>query len=174
MQADDFKKKFFLEIGIGGGLSVVLIIVHIFVNFDINDRVSSISVLRGESAAQSRTIESLVRLKDATERAAGYEPALDSLLPDQERLLDLRADVRKVAEEQGIEVNFSFGQQTPPTETVPGFTVFQMTVSGEESRFVPFLRGIESHEHFISFDSIDLTENGDKFSANLGGRVFSR
>ena len=173
MQTDGFKKKFFWELGLGGGLSIFLIVVHVFVNSDIKGRVNSIVASRDQAAAQSRTIESLVRLKDSAERAVSYSSVLDRILPDQEQILNFRADVRLAAEQYGIEATLNFGQQTQAGSEAPGFTIFQIIARGAEERFIPFLRAIETRDHFIAVDSVDISETGDTFSATIGGRIFS-
>lgn len=170
----NFKKELSLAIGIGFFIVVLLATGTLFFGYRITASADEVKRLREESAFQSEAIQSLLTLKEEAQKAVGYRASLEGMLPLADRLISLPKDIKSLGTARNVAVTFIFGEETPSTETTPGFINFQMTAKGLRDNVVGFLKALEDSSYIVDISSIDFAKEGQLFGLNAVGRVFSR
>ena len=143
-------------------------------NSDITSRVVAIQKLKQEVAFRTQAIESLVVLKEESQKAERNSDLLKNILPTSDALINFRREINLLAAQNKIDLGFTFGVDSPATDVQPGFINFQMTPSGQLQNFINFLKNIEQGAYFVELNSLDINRTGKTFAGAITGRIFSR
>ncbi len=172
---DFFKKKFLIRLSISLGVIFLLIVINILINSDINSRVAGIQGLRKDLAFRAQAINSLLILKQESQRAQNYSGLLQTILPAPEQLINFRKAVKAIGVNNQVDADLTFGAQEPGTDTVPGHISFNMSATaGSLESFIGFLKGIEASPYLVAINSIQLNQDSKTSKASLAGQVYSR
>ncbi|OGY64345.1 MAG: hypothetical protein A3I24_01130 [Candidatus Harrisonbacteria bacterium RIFCSPLOWO2_02_FULL_41_13b] len=176
MNTDYFKKKILVNAIITLAIIIVLAIGLFFAGRGINQKVIKIESLRKELNTRLTALNSLTNLRQQSEKAKSLFGSLQTLLPTKDELINFPKELNGFAKANKVEIGFSFGSETAPAENQPGFTAFNLTLSGSYDNLVKFLKAIEGSQFFVGINSLDVTKDpqSQKFSALISGKIFSQ
>jgi len=176
MNTDYFKKKILVNAAITLAIILILAIGLIFSGRGISQRVAKIQSLRKELNTRLTALNSLTNLRQQSEKAKSFFGSLQTLLPTKDELINFPKELNGFAKTNKVEIGFSFGNETAPTDSQPGFTAFNLTLSGSYDNLVKFLKALEESKFFVGINSLDVTRDSQsqKFSALISGKVFSQ
>lgn len=176
MSTDYFKNKLWVNIAIVVLLAAGLSTLLIFIGRNISKKTNQILTIRQELKSRLNAIQSLANLRQQSEQARANFNALQTLLPTKDDLVNIPKEFNELAKTNKIELGFSFGNETATTDSEPGFTAFNLTLSGSYDNLVKFLKALEKNRFSISFDSLDVTQDpqNQRFSALISGKIFSQ
>jgi len=172
-----FNRYVCVSFGIISGAFIVAVAAFYFLAADISSRASVVSANRAQIAKQNNSLASFAEIKQDSDEASKYKAAMDKLLPAQDELINYPKWLQNVAATYNITADFSFTANTVPAAAAsPGTVGFSLTVEGENNNLVSFLKNIESQApgFLLSFDSFNLTKNGDDTKIVTGGNMFFR
>ena len=123
---------------------------------------------------RSQVIEQETLLRADMLRAQREIAFLDNILPVPDSLLDFPRDVSVWANQNKLDVGFSFVKETESVEQEPGYTSFILTGSGPLNNIFNFLRAIENSRYLIQFNQYDIVSEKDRYTLLINGQIFSR
>lgn len=176
MRNKDFKQWLIWNAGGGGAAVGLLIIFLLLVGSDISSRAAGIGKNRENIKLRIQALNSLATLKTEAERADRLLPQLQNALPakQSDRLLGFSKFLESGAKANQLSnFGFAFENEVSSTETTPGINNFILTLSGQHSNLLKFLKSVESGSYFVGFMNLDLASREGKFDMTLKGRVFS-
>jgi Tfp pilus assembly protein PilO len=170
---DVFKKQLFVQLGIAFGIMALLIAVNQFMANTLARTAVKIQNQKNDLNFRTRVTDSLAALKSDFEKARPLFAILNSVLPQKDELINLGKDLGALAKQNNIDMGFTFGGESPPTDETPGFIRFTITGDTTYSNFLKFLKDIEKMRIFVKFNSLDMTRKGNNsFNFIAGGQVF--
>lgn len=171
---DVFKKQLFIQLGVAFGVLVFLITAIQLMASELSKTALKIQSQKSELLLRSQATDSLAALKSDFEKAKPLFSLLNSVLPPKDQLINLGKDLGVLAQQNRIDLGFTFGGEAPPTEDVPGFIRFSMTGSATYANFTRFLKDIEKMRLYIKLVSLDMTRQAgsDSFNFVASGQVF--
>ncbi|MEK7464298.1 MAG: type 4a pilus biogenesis protein PilO, partial [Patescibacteria group bacterium] len=158
MTTSDFKKRLFKEIGTAFGVMLILGGILLFFGFSISSLSVKISSMRQEFAMRSASLESIAALRSQYKSAQGYLGVLHNVVPQKDQLIDLSKDIQEVARRGKLEYGFSFINETPRTETNLGSVNFSLSLVGDLTSLINFVKDMRSFKYINSLDSISVTK----------------
>jgi hypothetical protein len=174
---DNFNRYLWTSLGI---LFVSIVVAVGALNFllgDIASRSNAIAVARALVVKQNDSLAAFAEIKQDSAKAAEYKMAMDKLLPAQDELINFPQWLQGVAATYGVTVSFSFTADTAPaTPASAGSIGFSLTAEGGNDSVVSFLNDLESKASgfLLSFNSFDLTRDGENTKVVTGGSLFFR
>ena len=174
---DNFNRYVWVSFGMIVGSLIIAVVAFSFYTGDIASRSSAISAASALIAQQNNSLLAFAEIKQDAAEEIKYKTAMDKLLPMQSELINFPKWLQDVAATYSIAADFSFNANvTPATPTSPGAVGFSLTVDGGNSNIISFLKSIESQEpdFLLSFNSFDLSQNGDDTKVVVGGNMFFR
>ncbi len=157
----------------------VLIVIILFVavsmiKSDIQGRADQIAQLNQQRAINSQAAELVVALQNESQKAAQYSTALNQVLLGKDQLLNFPADAEKMAQQNNINSQVTFGGENPVNGMAES-TDITMTLGGKANldNFLQFLKILENSRYSLKLDSIDFNQGGQIMRANLTGQVYS-
>ena len=176
MQNNDFKQWLIWNAGGGAAVVGLLVFFLLLIGSDISSRSAGIGEDRHDIKARVQALNSLVTLKTEAERADRLLPQLQNALPakQSDRLLEFSKFLESIAKANQLSnFGFAFENEVSSTETTPGINNFIVTLAGQHSNLLKFLKSIENGSYFVSFANLDLTAKEGRFDMMLKGKVFS-
>ena len=170
----EFKKQLLLKLGIGLGVTLVLVTMIFLLSSDINRRVRQIQSNRSELLFRTQTIDALAALKGDFGKAKPHLSFLESILPPKDQLISFSKDLEVLAKQNRVDLGFSFGTEAPSTETSPGSLSFTVTFAGNFSDLIKFFKDVYMSRYFVNLVSLDLGRRDNTYGGNLSGRVYSQ
>jgi len=174
---DDFNRYLWINFGILFGVIVIAVVALYLFTGDIISRSNAILADRALIARQNASLAAFAEIKNDSAEAAKYKTVMDKLLPTQSEIINFQTWLQSFEAAYGVTTNFSFTANiVPSTQTKPGTIGFSLTVQGSSSNVLSFLRDIESQapDYLLSFDSINISQNGENTEAVASGNIFFR
>ena len=170
----NFKKQLTINLIIAAGILAVLLIIFIWLRFDISRRAETIKESRKELAFRFSAIEKAATLKKDRETAAEQKIILEELLPEPERLINFSKEVTNLAKKNNMNLDFSYGQEISADKDEPGYISFIITANATFPNWLNFIKAMETMPYFISLESFNLVADEDEYRSIINGKVFSR
>ncbi|MEK7555539.1 MAG: type 4a pilus biogenesis protein PilO [Patescibacteria group bacterium] len=167
-----FKKKIILNIGVSLGIVLLLGAALFFLNSEIQNKVKQITEAKKGLNFRSQLSESITLLRNESEQVEPYLNDLENILITKDKLVNFSQDIKTIGQQNQINLNFSFGAETPKTKDEPGKIGLIITADGNLNNLISFLRGLENSKYFVKLNKLDLTKQGDKFKGILNGEIF--
>ena len=172
----DFKKSLIISLSITLGLTAVLLIAIIILTNNSSKKAEEIGRAKIEINAKNRALEILTILQSDSQKAAVYSNQIDSLLITKDQLINSKRDLSALAQENGMNLNLEFRDESPPTENELRKTNVVLNINSQTGglmNFVNFLKALESSKYFLKFTNADLNMEGGRLSGTLNGQIFS-
>lgn len=174
---NSFNRYLWISFGMILGIVVITTVAFYFLVGDITLRSNVISANRALIAEKNNSLVTFAEIKQDSAQAAEYKTAMDKLLPTQKELINFPQWLQNVAVSYSVTANSSFAtDMTPASSTAPGTIGFSLTAEGGNDNVISFLRNLESQApgFLLSFNSFNLSQNGDDAKVVVGGNVFFR
>ncbi len=174
MQPQSFQKQLLIHAGIALAMIGISAIALQAVAWHVGSNAAGIAKQRGELALRTRATESLATLKSDAEKAKPFAETLNNVLPPKDRLINFGKELTDLAKQNGAEMSFDFGGETPSTAEIPGFIKFSMTGVATYGGWTKFLKDLDKSRLYIKINSTDLTRQPgtDSFNIVAEGQVF--
>jgi hypothetical protein len=79
-----------------------------------------------------------------------------------------------LAKQNNLDLAFAFGNEIAGSKTAPGFTNFQMVVTGLFEGWTNFLRGLERGNYLVNVDFVNFQYDSKRHQLKINGKVFSQ
>lgn len=155
-------------------LAFLLIGLTLWLRVDINRRVSLIQENKKKLLSYSQANESFVLLKQDYERAKIEKQFLESILPQQDKLINLPRELSSLAKQYNLEMAFAFGSEMAGSETTPGYINFNLVLGGAKNDWIAFLKALEKSRYLIEFDAFSITGSDKDYKLSINGKAFSQ
>ena len=83
----------------------------------------------------------------------------------------------RIAREKGLAPSFTFGAETPGSDSVPGRIAFTLTVAGQQDKILEFMKAMESSRYFTRIQGVDIVSQGGNtldYQGLITGEIFFR
>ncbi|MBU6141965.1 type 4a pilus biogenesis protein PilO [Patescibacteria group bacterium] len=170
----DFKKWILKNAGIGAAVLAVLLVVLFVLGGDISGRVASIQEKRQTLIDRVEALNSLADLRTGSEKANALLPKLQESLPTTDQLIGFSDYLQTTAQQNNLTFAFSFTDEIPGNDTTPSTNDFIVTLTGQYTDFLAFLKEIEASKYFIGVTSVDVTARQSGYDMLLKGKVFAQ
>lgn len=167
-----FKFRLISSLSVTLGVLLVIVIVVVYLGFDILSKARFISDTQAELFARVVNISNLTKLKEQERSADAALFKLNNALPKRDALFSVSRDLGDFARSRNLSFGSKFGEEVAPKEGKPGFIRLDMNVSGSYADLVAFIKDIEASSYFINPLNFDIVRQGTKFSAIINGEVF--
>jgi len=171
----NFKKQFWLGVGIIAGSVIVFGVAFYVLAGELQQQADAITSGRSAVANQSALINSYSNLKENASNAATYQAAMDKLLATQDNLIGFPSQVDGIARNDGVDTTFAFqGDPVPGSQNAAGHVNFKLTVTGPLSGVLAFMKDLESSAPILlaKINDFDLTQSGSGYTLAADGEVF--
>lgn len=169
---DDFKKQLIIKLSIALGIISVFSVALVLMGRDIGKRAQAIRDQRIEIANRNQSLSVIANLQKDFNDAQKYTSILENALPTSNQLFDFPKELEFLAKKQNMGFGFSFGSETPPSESQPGSAAFVLTIQGTRAQIINFIKTLEEIRFLVNIGSIDISGAGDGFGATIGGIVY--
>ena len=172
----DFKKSLIISLSITLGLTAVMLIAIIILANDSSEKADQIGRAKIEINAKNRSLEILTILQSDSQKAAAYSNQIDSLLITKDQLINSKRELNALAQENGMNLNLEFRDESPPTENELRKTNVVLNINSQTGglmNFANFLKALENSKYFLKFTNADLNTEGARLSGTLNGQIFS-
>ncbi len=167
------KKKLLFNISVILGIVILLGTALLFLSSKIQDKAEQISDAKKELNIRSKTVESIALFRRKSEQVQPYLRELQNMLITKDDLINIPKDLKSIAQQNQVNLQITFGVDTPRTETEPGEINIAITTEGSFDNLIKFLKDLENSRYFVKLNKVDLTARGDdNFRAVLSGAVF--
>lgn len=142
---------------------------------DLNNQAAQIVSQRADLQNKIALLSALGDLKVQSAQANQDQQKMDALLPSSDQLIDFPNWLDGLSRINNVNMNFSFqSNQTPPTNSAPGYIGFDLSLSGNLSDIVNFMKAAELSlpKYMINFTKINLTQVGSSIQVSLEGQLF--
>ncbi|MCL5733218.1 MAG: hypothetical protein M1334_00945 [Patescibacteria group bacterium] len=142
---------------------------------DLNSQAAQIVSQRTDLQNKIALLSALGDLKTQSAQAIQDQQKMDALLPTSDQLLDFPNWLDGLSRLNNVNMNFSFqGGQTSPTESAPGYIDFNLSLNGNLSDIINFMKATELSlpKYMINFTEINLSQSGSGVQVSLGGQLF--
>ena len=169
------KRIFIRTLGIGVGISLVLIGGVWYVKADIDARSAAIIQSRANIQNREDSLDALTALQRESEKAKGYAAQIDALLTSKEQLLGFSSDIGLLVQQAGFSGSPKFKEETAPTAGDLQKTNFSLTLEGQKklSDLGAFLASVEKSNYFVRFTRIDTSRDDAILRVALEGYVIA-
>ena len=179
MAPNHFRNGLIAELSVGLSLTALLTLTLILIASDVGSRANKIQSLQNELRSRTNALKSLVILRDGAEKTKIYSNLLETALPNKDEVIvQFPKDLNSYAKINQIGLGFSFGAEKPSAGAEPGSVNFDLTISSASfGDTIRFLKTSENSRYFINWESLDLarsSENKQKFSGLISGKIFNR
>jgi Tfp pilus assembly protein PilO len=172
---DSFKRRLIRQLIVAFSCVIFIALIIIVLNIDINKRTARIEERKLQVLMQAQSILVLSDLKKEAIQAQSDLALLQSALPTRDQLISLPRELEQLAKTHTVDLGFSFGSESPSTETQPGSIRFTMSLGGSLDDLLNFMRAFETNKYFINLSSVDLSRReGTRFSLGTSGEIFTR
>lgn len=172
---DSYRRRFIKQLIIALVGIVIIATIIIILNSDINKRMQRIELRQKESLLQTQAILILSELKKESEIAKTNYALIETALPTRDQLISLPRELEQLAKKTSVDLGFSFGSETPSTDSQPGSIRFTMSLGGAMNDLLNFLKVFETNKYYINLSSVDISKKeGDRFSLGTTGEIFTR
>ncbi|MFH0806401.1 MAG: hypothetical protein V1885_01615 [Candidatus Brennerbacteria bacterium] len=174
---DPFRKKLLLELGVGGGIIVVLAISLIIMGIYIGNASERISSSRAALLERSASVGSFSLLREAWRtKAEGYLSVLRNVVPEKDTLINVSRDFQSLASQTRTEYSFGFIGETGESEGGIGALSFRLTLRGDLANLFTFIEKFAAFPFLSTIDSFNIERNGPATRSELlaQGRIFFR
>ena len=171
----NFRQKIYFNIGWIGMAMIVLLGAYYWLVMSIADTVDQIQEKRKSLMAHSRILENESLLKAELVRAEKESIFLDNIFPVSDNLIEFPRDISVWANQNSIEVGFSFVKEVSAADAEPGYTTFILAGKGSLANIINFLRLIENSRYLIQYNQYDIiAESSNVYTLLINGQIFSR
>lgn len=171
----DFQKKLLVRLAILVGVVAVLCGGILFFGGKISAYASEIASTRTELVRWASSLQSYVSIKSQYEGAAkGDTEILNNLIPQQDKLIDLRKDFQFLAGGNNLGVSFSFAGERMTASPHLGAIGINLNLQGNMDDIFSFIKKLQDFHYLISIGSVTI-EKKDKETGSVGlvrGEVF--
>jgi Tfp pilus assembly protein PilO len=164
--------------------SAIIIIVIVGFTFIFNWQISDLDAQTVQIASQKADLQkkiallsSLGDLKSQSGAVAQYQQEMDAMLPSSDQLLDFPNWLDGLSRINSVSMNFTFqGNQTPPTQSAPGYIIFNISLGGKLQDIINFMNAMEISlpRYMINFQTINLNQVGSSTQVTINGQLFFR
>ncbi len=169
-----FNQKIYLIISLTAIAVIILAGLNYWLMMRANIVVGQIQEKRQALAFRSRVVEGETLLRSDLIRAQREGAFLDNILPAPDNLIDFPRDITIWANQNNVDVGFSFLRETESINQEPGYIPFLLTGAGQRQDIFNFIRTMENSRYFIQFNQYDLVSESGKFTLFINGQIFSR
>lgn len=172
---DNFKRHLWINIGIIFGSMLIAMAALYFLSNDLSSKADKITSDWVVVGTQTVALSNLASLKHYAPIAAGYEVAMDKLLPDQYTLLSFGPWLNDLGAKYGVTTHFSLGSSiTPSTATTAGSANFSAQAAGSSASLTSFMKELELEApgFLLQISSFDFTDNGSSSQVTVQGELF--
>ena len=166
------KKQLITIISIGGATAIVLMLVLIYVGFDISQRTERIKESRLILNYSSRTGEKLAFLRLDLTAFEPYAGGLENALPDKEQLINLPRDLKTMAFQNSINITSNFSGEEFKSSSNFNWLGLTVGADGKFDNLINFLKLLDNSRYSVRFENIDLSSNSGGFKGSFVGKVF--
>ncbi|MEK7115092.1 MAG: hypothetical protein AAB847_01910 [Patescibacteria group bacterium] len=169
-----FKQRIYLIIFLTMVAVIILAGINYWLIMRTNIIVGQIQEKRQTLSFRSRVVEGETLLRSDLIRAQREGAFLENVLPASDNLIDFPRDIAVWANQNNIDVGFSFLREVESKNGEPGHIPFLLTGAGQRQDIFNFIRAIENSRYFIQFNEYDLVSESDKYTLFINGQIFSR
>lgn len=169
-----FKKQLLIKLGISSGALILIIGAVQLTVWHVSQTSEEITRQRSELSLRTRATQSLATLKSDAEKAKPLQASLGNVLPPKDRLINFGKELTDLGKQNGLELSFDFGGETPSTPDAPGFIKFTLTGTATYTSWTNFLKDLEKGRMYVKINSADLARKPglDNFNVVAEGQVF--
>lgn len=174
---DEFKKKLLVQLGIGGGIVVVLGLGLGLIGSYIGNVSTAVATSRTALLERSASVSSLAQLRETWQsRAEGYLNVLRNVVPAKDTLINVSRDFQSLATRTRTEYSFGFTGETSPEGGEIGSLNFRLTLRGDLADIYKFLEEFAAFPYLSTIDSFAIEREGSETRSELlaNGRIFFR
>ena len=174
---DPFRKKLFLELGLGGGILVGLTIALVILGTYIGNVSERIASSRAELLMRSASVGSLATLRETWKnRAQGYLNVLRNVVPEKDTLINVSRDFQSLAAQTRTEYSFGFLGESGESEGGIGALSFRLTLRGDLTNLYSFIEKFAAFPFLSTIDNFNIERKGPDARSELlaQGRIFFR
>lgn len=173
---DAFRKKILLEVGIGGGIIVILVVLLLVLGSYIGTVSGKIADARTALLERSASVSSLATLRETwRSKAEGYLNVLMNVIPEKDSLINVSKDFQSLASQTKTEYSFGFlGEAT--SEGNIGSLGFRLSLRGELANIYSFIEKFAAFPYLSVIDGFSIERKGPGTASELlsQGRIFFR
>lgn len=174
---DPFRKKLLFELGVGGGIIVVLAAVLVILGAYIENASERISSKRTEFLERSAAVGSLAQLRETWRtKAEGYWGVLRNVVSEKDVLINVSRDFQSLASRTRTEYSFGFVGETSDAAAGIGALNFRLTLRGDLANLYSFMEKFAGFPLLSAIDSFTIERKGPEARSELlaQGRIFFR
>lgn len=171
----DFQKKLFPQLAMMAGVLVILGGGTLFFGREISGYTDRISSVRTELVQWASSLQSYVAIKSQYEtKIIGYTGVLNNLIPQKDKLIDLRKDFQFLAGGDNIDVSFSFAGEQPTASPNISTIGINLNLQGDMEGIFNFIKKLQNFHYLISINSVIIEKKDQVTVATMRGEVFFR
>lgn len=174
---DPFRKKLFLELGIGSGIIAALALVLVFLGTYLGNVSERIAASRTALLERSAAVGSLAGLRETWDsKAEGYLGVLRNVVPEKDTLINVSRDFQSLASQTRTEYSFGFLGETGESESGIGALTFRLTLRGDLANLFTFIEKFAAFPFLSTIDTFNIERKGPETRSELlaQGRIFFR
>jgi len=174
---DTFKRNLWISVSIIVG-SIMLAWIGVYLlSGQITGQVKKIIADRSIVAQQATALASLADLKRDAPKAAPYENAINTLLPDQYQLIGFSEWLDGRGKQFSVTTHFSLqGTPAPSAPGTVGTAPFSADAEGSAENLLAFMKDIEiqAPAFLLSISSVDFVNDGLNSRVTFQGTLYTR
>ena len=148
-----FKKRLLVSLAILVGAGLLLSVFIILLNGDINKSLAAIGEHKDSLNQRNLIIQQLTESAAKLEKVKTDITLLNSVVPDQDELINFPEEVTNLGREYHISTSFKFQDREDRDKPIAKY-LFDMALTGQYEDIVDFLERIETYPYIIYFPSI--------------------
>ncbi len=165
--SNDFKARFFLQIGIVFGIMVVVAAAMFFLSLDIKATTEKFLETQADANARSEQLNDLVRLREEAKLAEPKLEILQATLSDKDGLFIFPDQVIALGADHNVSVRFVYGEEQPDNI---GFNISAMGIYRD---IVSFIGALEDEYFFKILSSFDIIKIEDgQYQGDISGIIY--
>jgi len=171
-----FSEKLLFEILIALGIIAVLSGGVLFFGSSVSGASESILKSRKELSDWAASVQTYALVSSQyTTKARGYMNVLETVLPEKDKLIDLRKEFQFLGSEEGVSVNLGFSGERETDSAAVGSVGFTLNLGAEQMQpMVNFVKKLENFQYLVVIDSVSISEKDSDFVGLVRGRVLYR
>mgnify|MGYP001603551745 CR=1 FL=1 len=154
------------------GAALVFAGLLIWISLTARKLADNMSLLRNKIDEQKSALTNLAILTQESERAEEILVKLKLLLPNTDQLLFVSSELETFAKTSALDQSFSFGAESPASESQPKAIGVNIVLSGGIRNFVEYLRKIENVPYVLNLTEIEISGQGVKYQINAAGKIY--
>ncbi len=172
-QSGNFKSANLKEVIIWSVLIVFLFVLLIFLLNKSKKESKVILSYKNKISSKISILSFLASTEKQYQESKKYISALNNVLPGEDKLLDFKDEVRRIANKNDVGLGFKFGNSS---SNLKGYKIinFELLVSGPLKKTVNFINDLENTFYIVKLNNLTFQRNEkqNRVEARIKGSIF--